>query len=183
MDSEPNGPIGTSAGSGSSEDWQSTLAELELDGFSSVVHGNVAMKVILEYAAQRMKRCILFEVSGEQAQVRSWRGDDLDGDVLNGLTVPVTTDSIFAFVLEDSYYRGEVPDGAESEAFFAALGIELPREILILPIYGDERLEAILYGDGGQGRIEEATESHLLLSENIALAMKMLSLKVQLHPG
>ena len=37
--------VPTAAGSGSSEDWQSTLAELELDGLSSVVHGNVAMKV------------------------------------------------------------------------------------------------------------------------------------------
>jgi hypothetical protein len=30
---------------GSSQDWQSTLAEFELDGLSSVVEGNASIKV------------------------------------------------------------------------------------------------------------------------------------------
>ena len=79
--------------------------------------------------------------------------------------------------------RLQKPAPARYESFYDELGIGMPQEVLILPVYGDDRLEAVVYGDGGpEGRIDDPTESHVLLSENIALAMKMLSFKTQLSP-
>ena len=129
-----------------------------------------------------MHNAILFDVEGEAAQVHGWRGNELRPYRMKDLTIQVNPESIFALVLEDAYYRGPVPRDKLCDSFYRQVGIDVPREIIILPVYGEGRLEAVFYGDGGtSGQIDGETDTYLMLSEIIALAMKMLSCKMQLH--
>ena len=98
-----------------------------------------------------------------------------------GLRLPVDQDSLFSLVAEDAYYRGPVPQGFAGRTFFRKLALVEPREILLLPIYGEESLEAVLYGDGGaEGFIENKSDSHAPMLELASLAVRMLTLREQL---
>jgi len=157
-----------------------------LDGFSRrisrVETRQELARAILDYAGPRMRRAILFDVEGEEARVHDWRGSDLSPNRLKGLILPVTPESIFALVIGEAYFRGTVPRDAPCDSFYRQVGISEPREILILPVYGDERLEIVFYGDGGpNGQIDGEMATYHTLTECIALAMKMLSCKMALR--
>ena len=138
-------------------------------------------ELIVNHVSRRLPRSIFFEIRGEEARVVAWNGDGLDGDAMDQSKLAVSPESIFATALGDSYYRGPVPEEFDCGSFYGELAIGVPREFLLLPIYGEERLEAVLYGDGGQdGKVEDSAQHFVELSNKIALAMKMLSLKLQL---
>ncbi len=137
-------------------------------------------ELILEYSLQQMDRAILFDVSGERAVVANWKGVDLDNGRMSRLSLPISPDSIFSLLAEDPFYEGPAPEDVACQKFYETLGMEVPKELLILPIYGDDQLEAVIYGDAGpDGRIERAA-AYPLLVERISLAMKLLTLKEQL---
>ena len=161
---------------------KSTLSELGRAMSRVESHWELA-DVILNHVSKRLPRAILFEVRGEEARPVAWIGRELDPDAMGRMKLPVTPHSIFATALDDCYYRGPIPVDFDCESFYEELAIGVPREFLLLPIYGEDRLEAILYGDGGtKSKIEDPTRSYQELSEMIGMAMKMLTLKLQLCP-
>ena len=136
-------------------------------------------ETLLDHASQTLERCILFEVDKDSARIVGTKGVELADDVLES-TLPVTVESVFGLVLEDVFFRGAVPSSQQAP-FFQHLHMRAPREAVVLPIYGEERLEAVLYGDpGGDGTIPETDEFYLMMSERVELAMRMLSFKQQL---
>lgn len=179
------GPDGGRVERGSRPDPEGSTAFSELARRMSEVqtHGELG-ELILGFIAKWTERCILFDVKEACAGVANWKGVDLDPDRVRGVSVPLTPDSILALAAEESHYCGELPSHIDSSAFYRGLGIEPPREILILPIYGDERLEAVLYGDGGRsGRITGPRDGYPQLLDEIGLALRMLSYRTQPSPG
>ena len=60
----------------------------------------------------------------------------------------------------------------------------MPEQILLVPVYLDDRLVSIVYADGGpKGKIRGTTESHLKLAQRLGLALKMLVLKMKIVAG
>jgi hypothetical protein len=137
---------------------------------------------VLDHLAAEATGCILFGVRTDVAQVWDWRGFDFDLERARGLRFPVTSGSIFTLLLGNESYRGPVPDEPGVQWFFGALGLDRPREILLLPVYVNDRLVAILYADGGtEGRLELEDESCRLLSRKLSMAMNMLILKIKIR--
>ena len=65
-----------------------------------------------------------------------------------------------------------------SSEFYGALGMATPREVLVLPIYGEDRLEVVLYADGGpDASVDGTREDFLSLLAEVDRALRMLSCK------
>jgi hypothetical protein len=162
---------------------EATIRELSRR-LGRVEHHAELAEIIVSFASGQMQRCILFEVDKGDARPVTWKGDDLDGQRLSRTTLPISTDSIFSLALDERCFRGSLPGEFGSNDFFRTLGIDTPGECLILPIYGDESLEAILYGDGGvDGRVDGTTDVYLDLLERVDLCLGMLRYKRRLLAG
>jgi len=136
---------------------------------------------VLDYAAERMTGAILFTVRAETASVWDWTGLKLKGGGVRSLRFPVTAGSVFALMLGDGQYRGPVPDRTDYKWFYSALQLEVPDEILLFPVYLNDRLVAIFYGDGGSsGEILGTTDSYANLTQKLGLALNMLVLKMKI---
>ncbi|HEY3177134.1 MAG TPA: hypothetical protein VGK94_15380 [Candidatus Polarisedimenticolia bacterium] len=139
-------------------------------------------KVALNHAARGMARCILFEVKAGVAAIRDSRGLNLDPDRVRNIRFPITSDSILGLLCGERFYRGPVPDEPRCRAFLDALGGTTPSEILIIPLYREDRIAAFLYGDTGEtGRIQGETEEYLKLVRMVALAIDLVILKKKIH--
>jgi len=159
------------------------LEELALRMSRVQTHAELG-EVLLDCALRGCERRLLFAVTGDVAEVVNTKNVKLSTETLNGLRLPVDGESIFALATDDAYYRGPLPAGFKRRPFYGRLSLSVPREILVLPIHGEQRLEAVLYGDGGTtGRIREREDSYLPLLGMIGLAVRMLNLRVQLCPS
>jgi hypothetical protein len=162
---------------------KSLLEELSIRMSRIMTHAELG-DILLDCAARGCERRILFAVTDDVAEVANSKNVELDAESLNGLRLPIDRNSIFALPAEDSYYRGPVPSDFDRRSFYGKLALAVPREILVLPIHGEERLEAVLYGDGGAtGRIDQVEDSYLAILGMIGLAVRMLNLRVQLCPA
>lgn len=139
-------------------------------------------EAVLDYASRSLARCILFTVKSSTAVVRSWRGFRLDRASASKLGFRVTEEPIFRLFVGDGYYRGPLPEGARYREIFDSMAVASPLEILMIPVYLDDRLVAILYGDGGtDGRIEGETEDYRRLVRKLAVALNIIILKKRLR--
>jgi hypothetical protein len=139
-------------------------------------------RAVLDHVSRSMTRSLLFSVKGSTARLWDWHGLGLAPDRAAGLRFPVTTGSIFTLLLGNKYYRGPVPDDAGCRCFYGALRVEVPAEVLLIPIYLNDRLVTMFYGDTGSGTpIEGDTEDYLRLARKISLALSMLLLKMKLR--
>jgi hypothetical protein len=146
-------------------------------------HGELG-EVILDYLNERMQRCILFEVERDSAGIANWRGVKQPKEKLAQLSFPLEPDSIFALALDESCYHGRLPREFDCGKFYGQLGIGVPREVLVLPVYGESQLEAVIYGDGGRdGTVAGPTDTYRTLLEEVSVALRMLSLRRQLCPA
>lgn len=146
-------------------------------------HGELG-EVILDYLNERMQRCILFEVERDSAGIANWRGLRLAKEKIENLALPLEPDSIFALALDDACFHGSLPREFDCSKFYGQLGIGVPREVLVLPVYGESQLEAVIYGDGGRnGNVAGPAETYRLLLDEVAVALRMLSLRQQLCPA
>ena len=133
---------------------------------------------ILDYASRSMARCILFVVKSNSATI--WASQGLPKDQRNGdgPTFPVGPDGIFGLTLGKGDYRGPVPDDPRFRSFYQELGIDIPTEILIFPVYLDDRLIAVLYGEGGPGSLLDVdNDEYRRLSELVTLSMNLVLVK------
>lgn len=137
---------------------------------------------VLEYVSGNGARGIIFGVRNEAVQVWDWKGLDLAAERVRKLRFPVTSGSVFALLLGNDHYHGTVPAESGCRWFFGALQIAVPAEILLLPVYVNDRLVAILYADGGpEGRIRGAIEDYQRLVRKLSLALNMLILKMKVR--
>ena len=139
-------------------------------------------RIVLGFAAANMERAMLFSVKADTAAPWDWIGVDLPRVQARSLRFPVTGASVFSLMLGDGVYRGPVPGEPHHRFVYEALSIDVPREILLLPVYLNDRLVAIFHGDGGfTGRIRGETESYVVLLRRLGLALSMLVLKQKIR--
>lgn len=133
---------------------------------------------VFDYLARRTSGSILFSVQSEVARVWDWRGVALSRERIGSVRFPVTSGSIFTLLLGNEYYRGPVKDDAGCQLFYGSLQVDVPAEVLLLPVYLSDRLVAILYADGGKsGTIRGRIDDYLRLANKLSLAFKMIILK------
>lgn len=133
---------------------------------------------ILSYASRSMARCILFVVKSNSATVWASQGLATVGRSNDGPTIPVGPDTIFGLTLGKGDYRGPVPDDPRFRSFYEALQIEVPAEILILPLYLDDRLVAVFYGDGGpDAPLDVDNDEYRRLAQMVTLSMNLVVIK------
>ena len=133
---------------------------------------------ILDYASRSMARCILFVVKSNSATIWASRGLPKDEQNGNGSTFSVGPDGIFGLSLGKGDYRGPVPDDPRFRSFYEELGIDIPSEILIFPLYLDDRLVAVLYGEGGPGSLLDVdNDEYRKLAKLVTLSMNLVVAK------
>jgi len=139
-------------------------------------------EAVLDYASRSLARCMLLTVKSTTAVVRSWRGFRLDRATASKRGFCVTEEPIFQLFVGDGYYRGPLPEGACYREIFDSIAVASPREILMIPVYLEDRLVAILYGDGGTGGgIDGETEDYRRLVRKLAVALNIIILKKKLR--
>jgi hypothetical protein len=139
-------------------------------------------EAVLDYASRSLARCMLLTVKSSNAVVRSWRRLALDRVEAGKIGFCVTEEPIFQLFLGDGYYRGPLPEGARHRAMFEKMGVAPPLEVLVIPIYLEDRLVAVFYGDGGaDAGIEGGTEDYRRLVRKLAVALNIVILKKKLR--
>lgn len=135
-------------------------------------------EAILSHAAEGMKRAVLFVVKNGRAVPWKTVGLALAPRVAHRPSFPIVSEPVFMLMREEQYYRGPVPPDDEFRPFFTALVLDVPPEILVLPVYLDDQLVALFYGDGGaEGSIRGATEDYRRLMKKMSGALSMLRFK------
>lgn len=133
---------------------------------------------ILNYASRSMARSILFVVKANRAHVWASRGFARLNGSEESPTFPVGPEGVFGLTLGRGDYRGPVPDEPSVQAFYEALGVDVPGEILVFPLYLDDRLVAVLYGEEGGGiPLDVDNEEYRRLAQLVTLSMNLVVLK------
>ena len=136
----------------------------------------------LRYAADRLYRCMMFVVKGDQAIGWAGRGDGLNEGKMERLALQLPSmdrDSIFSVVQKDSsHYLGPVPTLRAFDRFFRDLGVRQPRFILLIPIVVKGRTTAYLYGDCGDSvSLPLDVPSMLTLCKHAGMALQIIILR------
>ena len=124
---------------------------------------------------------MLLSVKARTVRIWDCRGLDLEPEAISGLRWMLNAGSIFTLLLGNTHYQGPVPDDLGCRHFYATLRMDTPKEVLLYPVYVNDRLVVIFYGDAGPGKIKGPTDTHLLLGEKLSLAMRTVILKMKIH--
>jgi hypothetical protein len=140
-------------------------------------------EVVLDHASKSLQRSVLFRVKAGSALVWDTRGIDLpEEEEPSEKAFPITTEPLFSLLLGKDHYRGPCPDDERYDGLFRTLGMDRPDEVLMVPVYQDDRLIALLYGDGGpEGSIEGETADHVRLAHKLGFAVSLIDLKHKLR--
>lgn len=138
--------------------------------------------VLLDYASIGMPRCILWGVNGTVASIWDQRGFGLTGDSIRTLRLQVTDEPMFRLVAGAGCYRGPVPADPGYHHHYHVLGTRAPAEILVLPIYLNDHLVALFYGDCGDYEgIRGETEDYRRAMVKLAYAFTLLQTKQKIR--
>jgi len=135
----------------------------------------------IEHLSRKLDTCILFGVRSQLAHVWEWRSEKLSRTDVEKLRIPVGSGSIFGLLLGRTFFRGELEDNDAYRLFYTLLKTDPPRELLLLPIYVNDRLVAVMYGDNGDKLIDEETAHYQLLAEKLSAAFNLLILKMKIR--
>ena len=138
--------------------------------------------VLLDYASVGTPRSILWGVNGTVASIWDQRGFGLTGDSVRTLRLQVTDEPMFRLVAGAGCYRGPVPADPGYHHHYHLLGTRAPSEILVLPIYLNDHLVALFYGDCGDYEgIQGETEDYRRAMINLAYAFTLLQTKQKIR--
>lgn len=153
-----------------------------LDRMCRADHKEELSEAVLDYVSPGMPTCLMLTVRSQLARIWDSRGLKLSTERARTLSWPVTSGSIFTLLLGNAHYRGPVPEDSGCRLFFETLGRQVPAEVLLYPIYLNDRLVAIFYGDSGaKDKIEGETAGYLLVGEKLSMALNLLILKMKLR--
>lgn len=137
---------------------------------------------LLDFAAVGAPRCILWGVDGTTASIWDQRGFGLTSDTVRNLRLQVTEEPMFRLVAGAGCYRGPVPADPSYHGHFHLLGCSVPAEILVLPIYLNDHLVALFYGDCGDfPGIRVDTEHYRRAMIKLAYSFTLLQLKQKIR--
>ncbi len=157
------------------------LANLD-DAFCEACDEDELGRVTLAYTSKFMERGILFRSRGGNASILRADGIGLSETRAEALEFPVISEPLFALIRGEDHFRGAVPKGIRKAAFFERLNLELPAEMILVPLYAGDQLVGLFYGDAGQAnKIEGPTGEYLRLFKKLALAFAVVRLKKQIR--
>ncbi len=135
-------------------------------------------RVVLAHARKTMTRAVLFVVQGDELAL--WRGagfaTDLDPSEFGA--VEIRDVALLDHLLGHDHYRGPLGDSEAHREIYARLAVPAPVEILLVPVHVNDRLVALLLGDGGpEGRVEGDPREGLRLARMLGLALNLIILK------
>jgi len=137
-----------------------------------------AVRMVLEHAARFMPACVFFRVQANNATVLAAHGSKLDAATLGRFVAPAWSGTPLELLVVGSSYRGPVPDAAPYRAFFRELGLEVPREIFLLPIHLTNRVFGIFMGASAPEQpLTCAQEVSTRLARMLVLALTLSVLK------
>lgn len=135
----------------------------------------------LGYISRELETTILFGVRNQLAHVLDLRGKRFAREDLEKHRLPLAGGSIFSLLLGRTFYRGSPKDDDASGLFYNMLKVDPPAEVLLLPVYVNDRLVAVVYGDNGDKPIVEDTANYRLLAEKLSAAFNLLTLKMKIR--
>lgn len=135
----------------------------------------------LDFMTNKFETCMLLSVKSRMVRIWDCRGLDLEPETISGLRWMLGAGSIFTLLLGNDHYKGPVPDDAGCRHFYATLRTDPPKEALLYPVYVNDRLVVIFYGDAGSSKIKGPIDKYLLLGEKLSMAMRMLILKMKIR--
>ncbi|MCP3979187.1 MAG: hypothetical protein GY716_07620 [bacterium] len=138
-------------------------------------------EVVLDHIATTIPRSILFTVKGGRAEV--WRTEGIELDASRaGIRLSVTSEPIFNLMLGSLQYFGPVPQDEGCRRFYDSLDLPVPGQIALLPVYLNDRLVAMFYGEPGEGvDVSGQATDYKRLMQKLALAMNMILLKLKIR--
>jgi hypothetical protein len=139
-------------------------------------------ELVLDAMQNDVKRRVLFKVQGGSAYVWRSAGAAIDPKTVAGVRFPVLSEPIFGLLNGEDVYAGPLPLDPIHLGFFRKLGIETPKQVIVLPVHLDDQLIAMFYGDCGRtGTIGADVESHRRLLAKAALAINVVQAKQRIH--
>ena len=131
-------------------------------------------RATLEFSVGRADRMLMMTVRGERAHVWHERGLALTLEAHRRLGFPVATEPLFRLLTGNAHYLGAVPADEAAHAFFDTLGVQVPRELLLIPMRVDELLIGLALADGGpDGNV-------LAGAEDLIKALRLFEMSVSL---
>ncbi|MBZ5637638.1 MAG: hypothetical protein LAO51_02655 [Acidobacteriia bacterium] len=139
-------------------------------------------RAVMDYASATMARSVLLAVKGEDAVVWTTSGFSPPPGGTSSLRFPIQGAGVFDLLLGNEHYRGPLAGGPGLRTVYAALGAPAPAEVFLAPVHLNDRLVALLLGDGGpSGRVHGATQDYLRLVRMLALSLSLLLLKKKIR--
>jgi Type II secretion system (T2SS), protein E, N-terminal domain len=127
-------------------------------------------QAVLDELATTVGRAALFAV--RKNELALWDSRGIAGPKGDAAPLPIDSPGVLTHLLGDDHYRGPVGTSPEHRRFYEWLGIDAPAEILLVPVYLNDRLVAVIYADGGpRGQIGAPTEHYRRLARMLALAL------------
>jgi hypothetical protein len=146
--------------------------------FCSAENVEILAEVVLDHTVHSLQRCILFNVKGTTAVIWGSRGLHLNQDKAANVSIAITQEPIFHLFLDEGLYRGPLPEEIGYQRFYDSLGISRPNEVVVIPIYLEDRLVAIFYGDSGdRPEINGETEEFRRMLRKLSIALNLVVLK------
>jgi hypothetical protein len=135
-------------------------------------------RVALDFLTRGRGRALLFSVNSTTASL--WAASCVDdrNPTIRDLKFPILSGSMFELLLGNDHFRGGLPEDPQFRWVFGALKIDPPRELVMLPVYLNDRLVAIVYADGGpEGSLEGEDADFVRFARKLALALNLVLLK------
>ena len=128
----------------------------------------------LDFGVGRAKRMLLTLVRAYRASIWDESGFSLKDGVRREAGFDVTSQSLFRLLMGNDHYCGAFPREGELERFFGTLGVESPKELLLIPVHVDDHLVAIAILDGGprgriQGEVDDFVKAFRLFGTGVGI--------------
>lgn len=137
---------------------------------------------VLAQASKSMKRVMLFSVKGDELALWDAAGFEktLDRDALGA--VGIRSLPLLDHLLGQDHYLGPLDDTPGHRELFARLGVPAPVEVLLVPVHINDRLVAVLVGDGGpEGTLDVEARDGLRLARMLGLALNLVIIKKKIR--
>lgn len=135
-------------------------------------------RAVLDFSSGRADRLLLLTVKGQRASIWHEHGFAITNETRRLVTFQVTNEAIFHVLMGDDHYYGALPPGDGIQSFFRDLGVEAPRELLLIPIRVNDLLVAVALADGGrQGTLHGGADEFLRAFRLFGMSISMLAMK------
>ena len=139
------------------------------------------ISTILDETARTTDRTLFFAINNETLSLWDSRGGRWADDVQPKAKFSVT-EPLFGLLSGESHFRGPLPADKAFGTFYQSLSLSIPSEILLLPLYLNDRLVGIFYGDTcASGKTMAPTEAYLKLMRLVSYALNMVLLKQKIR--